>query len=457
MTDLERLFRRLVHVLSAADPARLRAPIAIGELRGTLLPYRANRRAVQIESSEDYELALLRLCAGEAGFAETSPLEARQQIQREVASPNPDLDLLRRVADATLSLSPTWVTQVQTEASAVIVPAAEVVSPPLAPAPAPPTPAPTAAPVIVEEPTSPPPPPPPSLPAMTNIGVVGCGLMGSGIAQAAATAGFLTTVRDLDDAMLERGRATIRRSLDKLVDKGKLDASVRDAAWGRLSFVTDLTALRGSDLIVEAVTEEPAIKAELWQALDRLCPPATIFASNTSSLPITDMAAATSRPDRWVGLHFFNPVPLMPLVEVVRAVTTSPATWERAFEFVRALGKEPVAAKDNSGFIVNLLLVPYLLDAARAVERGVASVTDIDTAMRLGCGHPMGPLTLLDFVGLDTTVRIAEIMFDEYRETRYAAPPLLRRMVAAGYYGRKNGRGFYDYATDPPTPTDLGL
>jgi 3-hydroxybutyryl-CoA dehydrogenase len=292
---------------------------------------------------------------------------------------------------------------------------------------------------------------------ITRVGVVGCGLMGSGIAQAAATAGFPTIVRDVDDALLQRGRTAVRASLDKLVEKGTIDTPTRDAALGHLFFTTDLSDLRESDLVIEAVTEDLAIKNALWHELDAICPRTTVFATNTSSLTIADMAAATSRPDRFVGLHFFNPVPLMPLVEVIRTITTSEETYDRAFEFARALGKEPVAAKDRSGFLVNLLLVPYLLDAARAVERGVGSVTDIDKAMRLGCGHPMGPLTLLDFVGLDTTVRIAEIMFDEYRDARYAPTPLLRRMVAAGLYGRKNGRGFYDYSSSPPTPTDLGL
>jgi 3-hydroxybutyryl-CoA dehydrogenase len=208
---------------------------------------------------------------------------------------------------------------------------------------------------------------------------------------------------------------------------------------------------------VEAVTEDLALKNALWKELDGACGPATIFASNTSSLTIAAMAAVTKRADRFVGLHFFNPVPLMQLVEVVRTVTTSEATFDRAFTFARSLGKEPVAAKDSSGFIVNLLLVPYLLDAIRAVERRVGSVPDIDKAMQLGCGHPMGPLTLLDFVGLDTTHKIAEIMFDEYREARYAPPPLLRRMVLAGMTGRKSGKGFYDYAQDPPAVSDLGL
>jgi 3-hydroxybutyryl-CoA dehydrogenase len=295
------------------------------------------------------------------------------------------------------------------------------------------------------------------MPAITTVGILGCGLMGSGIAQVSATAGFRTLARDVSDALLDRGRAAIRKSLDKLVGKSKLGPSARDAALGRLELVTDLAALQDCDLIIEAVTEDLELKNRLWRDLDGLCPPTTIFASNTSSLSITEMAGATSRADRFVGLHFFNPVPLMPLVEVVRALRTSPETLERAVEFCRRLGKEPIAALDRSGFIVNLLLVPYLLDAVRALERGVASINDIDRGMQLGCGHPMGPLTLLDFVGLDTTVRIAEIMFDEYRESRYAAPPLLRRMVAAGLYGRKSGGGFYDYSVDPPTPRDLGL
>jgi 3-hydroxybutyryl-CoA dehydrogenase len=295
------------------------------------------------------------------------------------------------------------------------------------------------------------------MPAITTVGVLGCGLMGSGIAQVTATAGFRTVARDVSDALLDRGRGAIRKSLDKLVEKSKLEPSARDAALGRLELVTDLAALRDCDLIIEAVTEDLELKNRLWRELDGLCPPATIFASNTSSLSIAEMAAATSRADRFVGLHFFNPVPLMPLVEVVRSVLTSAETFDRAVEFARRLGKEPIAALDRSGFIVNLLLVPYLLDAVRALERGVATINDIDRGMQLGCGHPMGPLTLLDFVGLDTTVRIAEIMFDEYREARYAAPPLLRRMVAAGLHGRKSGGGFYDYSVDPPTPRDLGL
>jgi len=289
-----------------------------------------------------------------------------------------------------------------------------------------------------------------------RVGVLGCGLMGSGIAQVAATAGHETIVRDVSQQIWERARGGIEKSLAKFVEKGKLPTADRDAALKRLTFTTATGDLKGCDIVVEAITEDLELKNALWKELDVLCPPHTIFASNTSSLTIAAMAAATKRADRFVGLHFFNPVPLMPLVEVVRAVTTSEETFRRAFAFARSLGKEAVAAKDNSGFIVNLLLVPYLLDAIRAVEHGVGSVPDIDKAMQLGCGYPMGPLTLLDFVGLDTTYRIAEIMFTEYRERRYAPPPLLKRMVTAGLMGRKSGKGFYDYSVDPPRVMDLG-
>lgn len=290
-----------------------------------------------------------------------------------------------------------------------------------------------------------------------KVGVLGCGLMGSGIAQVAAAAGYTTVVRDVSDAVMAKGKAGIGKSLDKFVEKGKLSAADRDATLARLSYVTDVAALKDCDIVIEAVTEDLELKNDLWKQLDAMCPAHTIFASNTSSLTIAAMASATKRADRFVGLHFFNPVPLMQLVEVVRTVTTSTGTFDRALAFGKSLGKEAVAAKDNSGFIVNLLLVPYLLDAIRALEHGVASTVDIDNAMKLGCGYPMGPLTLLDFVGNDTTYKIAEIMFTEYRETRYAPPPLLKRMVMAGLYGRKSGKGFYDYATPTPTPVDLGL
>jgi 3-hydroxybutyryl-CoA dehydrogenase len=290
-----------------------------------------------------------------------------------------------------------------------------------------------------------------------RVGVLGCGLMGSGIAQVAAVAGYETMVRDVERPILEKAKAGIEKSLAKFVEKGKLQAADRDAALRRLSFTTITADLKACDIVVEAVTEDLELKNSLWRELDGLCAQGTIFASNTSSLTIAAMASATKRADRIVGLHFFNPVPLMQLVEVVRTVTTSEATFKRAFAFARSLGKEPVAAKDNSGFIVNLLLVPYLLDAIRAVEHGVASVTDIDKGMQLGCGYPMGPLTLLDFVGLDTTFKIAEIMFAEYREPRYAPPPLLKRMVLAGMYGKKAGKGFYDYSGEPPVVSNLGL
>ncbi|HEX9580081.1 MAG TPA: 3-hydroxybutyryl-CoA dehydrogenase [Gemmatimonadales bacterium] len=290
-----------------------------------------------------------------------------------------------------------------------------------------------------------------------TVGVLGCGLMGSGIAQVVAQAGYRTMVREVTDGLIERGKAGITKSLDRFVEKGKLERKDRDATLARLTFTTAVRNLATCDLVIEAVTEELDLKNVLWKELDGLCPPATIFASNTSSLTIAAMAAATKRGDRFVGLHFFNPVPLMSLVEVVRTVTTSAETFDRAMAFARSLGKEPIAAKDVSGFIVNLLLVPYLLDAIRALERGVGTVPDIDKGMVLGTGYPMGPFTLLDFVGLDTCYKIAEIMFTEYREQRYAPPPLLKRMVLAGMFGRKAGKGFYDYGTTPPTVTNLGL
>jgi 3-hydroxybutyryl-CoA dehydrogenase len=290
-----------------------------------------------------------------------------------------------------------------------------------------------------------------------TVGVIGSGLMGSGIAQVAAQAGCQVRVRDTLAEQLAKGRASIEKSTAKLVEKGKLAAGDRDAALGRLSFHTDLNELAQCDLIIEAITEDLALKNQIWKELDGLCGPRTVFASNTSSLTIVAMAVATRRADRFAGLHFFNPVPLMGLVEVVRSVGTSQETIDQLFDFVRKLGKEPVAARDSSGFIVNLLLVPYILDGIRALERGVASIADIDTAMKLGASHPMGPLTLADFVGLDTLARIGDIMFDEYRETRYAPPPLLRRMVISGLYGRKSGKGFYDYSQEPPVAVDLGL
>jgi len=279
--------------------------------------------------------------------------------------------------------------------------------------------------------------------------------MGAGIAQAAATSGLKTILGDVDEAALKRARAGIEKSTARFVEKGQLTAEARDAALGRVATSTDLSAMAGVDLVIEAITEDPAAKTHLFAELNSLCPPAAILASNTSSLSIGLLAAGSGRPDRFVGLHFFNPVPLMPLVEVIRGITTSAETYATALAFVRQLGKQTVEARDVPGFVVNLLLVPYLLDAVRAVERGVATTVDIDRGMALGCGHPMGPLTLLDFVGLDTVVRIGEIMFDEYREQRYAPPPLLRRMVAAGWLGRKSGKGFYDYGVTPPVAVNL--
>lgn len=290
---------------------------------------------------------------------------------------------------------------------------------------------------------------------ISKVGVVGCGLMGSGIAEVAAKSGFDVRVREVNDDFLEAGRKRIRKSLDRAVEKEKLSAEDRDAAWDRLSFTTEVSDLADCDIVIEAIVEELEAKNALFGALDELCGEGTIFASNTSSLAITDMAAATSRRDRFVGLHFFNPVPVMKLVEVVRTIATSDETFDRAFAFAKAVGKAPVAAKDNSGFIVNLLLVPYMLDAIRQLERGVASIADIDTAMTLGCGYPMGPFTLCDFVGIDTLYKISEIMYDEYREERYAPPPLLRRIVSMGRYGRKSGQGFYDWSGEKPVPLEI--
>jgi 3-hydroxybutyryl-CoA dehydrogenase len=288
-----------------------------------------------------------------------------------------------------------------------------------------------------------------------TVGVVGCGLMGSGIAEVAAKSGFDVVVREIDDAALEAGKGRVRKSLDRAVSKEKLSAEDRDAAWDRFTWVTEVEGLKDCDIVIEAIVEDLAIKNELFGKLDDLCGDNTIFASNTSSLTVTDMAAATERADRFVGLHFFNPVPVMKLVEVVRTIATSDETFDRAYAFAQALGKVPIAAKDNSGFVVNLLLVPYMLDAIRQLERGVASIEDIDTGMKLGCGYPMGPFTLCDFVGIDTLYKISEIMFDEYREERYAPPPLLKRIVSMGRYGRKTGKGFYDWSGDKPVPLPI--
>lgn len=279
--------------------------------------------------------------------------------------------------------------------------------------------------------------------------------MGSGIAEVAATRGFPVVVREVDQASLDRGRARIEKSLERAVSKEKLSGEDRDAALGRFTFTTKVADLAPCDLVIEAIVEDLEVKNALFRELDGICGDDTIFASNTSSLTITDMAAATDRPDRFIGLHFFNPVPVMKLVEVVRTIVTSDETFDRAFEFSRKLGKAPIAAKDNSGFVVNLLLVPYMLDAIRQLERGVASIEDIDTGMVLGCGYPMGPFTLCDFVGIDTLYKISEIMFEEYREERYAPPPLLKRIVSMGRYGKKSGKGFYDWSGEKPVPLSI--
>jgi len=293
--------------------------------------------------------------------------------------------------------------------------------------------------------------------SIRTVGVVGVGIMGSGIAQVVAQGGYAVIVREAEPRLLDKGRATIDRGLQRAVEKGRMTAEDKATILGRIRWTVALEDLKGADLIIEAITEDLPLKQELFRALDRLCPPTTIFVSNTSSISIISLAAVTQRVDRFAGLHFFNPVPLMKLVEVVRSIRTSAETFRAVSDFAVSLGKEPVEAKDHCGFIVNRLLVPYLLDAIRALEAGVASATDIDTAMRLGCNHPMGPLELADFVGLDTTYAIANIMLEEYREARYAPPPLLKKMVIAGYHGRKSGRGFYDYSGPTPQPTDLGL
>jgi 3-hydroxybutyryl-CoA dehydrogenase len=279
--------------------------------------------------------------------------------------------------------------------------------------------------------------------------------MGSGIAEVSARAGKTVIVCETSDELLAAGRKRIEASMARAVAKEKLGAADRDAALARLSYTTALDDLANADLIVEAIVEDLEAKRATFRRLDERAPRSTIFASNTSSLAISDIAAVTSRADRFVGLHFFNPVPVMALVEVVRTLVTADDAFETAFEFVKEIGKVPVAAKDNSGFVVNLLLVPFMLDAIRQLERGVATISDIDTAMVLGCGHPMGPLTLCDFVGLDTLHRISEIMYQEHREERYAPPPLLKRLVTLGRYGKKNGRGFYDWTGPEPAPLSL--
>lgn len=294
-------------------------------------------------------------------------------------------------------------------------------------------------------------PRPPRLPrytetmALSKVGVAGCGLMGSGIAEVCARAGFDTAVLEVDQALLDRGMERLRGSLGRALARNRLSQEAHDAALNRLHPTTRLEDLRDSDVVIEAIIERVEEKRRFWSALDKVCPPATIFLTNTSSLTVIELAAATTRMDRFAGLHFFNPAPVMKLVEVIRTIATSQETVDAVWQFTLALGKEPVLAKDTTGFIVNRLLVPYLLDAIRVLEQGTATAEDIDKAMVNGCGYPMGPFALLDLVGLDTTYYVAQAMFEEFKEPRFASPPLLRRMVLAGRLGRKSGEGFYKY------------
>ena len=289
-----------------------------------------------------------------------------------------------------------------------------------------------------------------------KVGVLGCGLMGSGIAQVAATAGYDVVVLEAEQKFIDKGFGGIEKSLAKFAEKGKLKEDAA-AIRGRLKGTLKKEDLADCDVVVEAIIENPAVKKSMYAELDGIVKKSAIFASNTSSISITELAAATDRADRFIGLHFFNPVPLMQLVEVVRTITTAPEIFETAYAFAQKLGKTPVRTSDKTGFIVNRLLVPYLLDAIRAYEEGVGSITDIDTAMKLGCGYPMGPLTLLDFVGLDTTYYITHVMFDEFKELRFASPPLLKRLVMAGWFGKKSGKGFYDWSSGEPKPQDAAL
>ena len=290
--------------------------------------------------------------------------------------------------------------------------------------------------------------------AIQKVGVLGCGLMGSGIAQVSAAAGYTTVVKEVAGEFLKKGLAAIDKSLSKLQEKGTITSETRSEALGRLKGTTKFEDLVECDIVIEAIIENLQLKRETFATIDKIVKPDAIFASNTSSLVITEMMTATKRVDRFIGMHFFNPVPLMKLVEVAGTITTSPAILDEAVKFAASLGKVPIRTSDRSGFIVNRLLVPYMLDAIRALDEGIGKVQDIDKAMKLGCGYPMGPFTLLDFVGLDTTYYIANIMFDEFRETRFAPPPLLKRLVLAGHHGRKTGRGFYDHS-DPANPKPL--
>jgi 3-hydroxybutyryl-CoA dehydrogenase len=289
-----------------------------------------------------------------------------------------------------------------------------------------------------------------------KVGIIGCGTMGVGITQVVLEAGYEVVVREIDASLLDKGMKAIQKGLERSVDKGLLITKAKEEALAHLSGTLALEDLKGSDLVIEAVFEDRQIKKELFKSLDLICPRETIFASNTSSLSITEMVASTSRPERMIGLHFFNPVQVMPLVEVVKTISTSPEVLNIAVEFIKSLRKVPIISKDNPGFIVNFLLTPYLMDAIKAVANGVASVQDIDTGMKLGCGHPMGPLMLADFIGLDILFKGTTSMFDEYKDSRYAPPPLLVQLVRMGYIGRKVGKGFYDWS-DPknPVPQDI--
>jgi 3-hydroxybutyryl-CoA dehydrogenase len=292
---------------------------------------------------------------------------------------------------------------------------------------------------------------------VSRVGVLGGGLMGHGIAQIAAEADHAVVLRERDDSRVERAAGRIEKQLARAVEKGKKEQADADAARARIEITTDYGALADCDLVIEAITEDLRQKLEMWGEVDSIVKDGAVFATNTSSLSVIDQAASTRRPERFVGLHFFNPPQLMPLLEVIQTVTTDDESLRTGFEFGEKLGKTCVHAKDKTGFIVNRLLVPYMLDAIRAYEEGAGSIDQIDEAMKAGANHPMGPFTLLDFVGLDTTKSIADIMFDEYRERRFAAPPTLRKMVSAGFYGRKSGRGFYDYSGERPVVVDLGL
>lgn len=290
-----------------------------------------------------------------------------------------------------------------------------------------------------------------------RLGVVGCGAMGAGIVQVALQSGYEVVTREINDTFLQKGLDRIKGALEKMAAKGSMTSEEKDAALGRLKGVTALDGLSGCDFIIEAVPEDMALKIETFKGLDGICGAHAIFASNTSSFSVSQMAAATSNPGRFIGLHFFNPVPVMPLVEVIRTIQTEKEVFDTALDFVKSLKKTPIIAKDNAGFIVNLLLTPFLLDAIRALQEGVASVADIDTGMKLGCNHPMGPLMLADFIGLDVLLSATHTLFEEYKEKRYAAPPLMKRMVTLGYLGQKSGKGFYDWSNPKnPKPGDFG-